>query len=56
MTLKEVRFAKTILEEKKKYFANPSASMTNKTTDKQSKGVVEGAKVNEESALFKLFG
>lgn len=42
---KEVRFAKTILVDSRKYFQKaPSASVKGKVSDKENKGVVEGQK------------
>ncbi len=45
LTAKEVRFAKTILVDSRKYFQKaPSASVKGKVADKENKGVVEGQK------------
>ena len=45
MTAKEIRFAKTILVDSKKYFQrSPAGSVKGKVSDKKNKGVIEGKK------------
>jgi len=53
MTIKQLRFAKTLYVLKEKYFKNPTGSVTNKTKSKKYRGEQQGTK-QPESFLYKM--